>query len=179
MTEASLHSVSAVSTDIIGSDEDVSSAKIGAARATMQMAWVEKTSSTKKRNDKGKAATPRSSAKMADLQDLENKLSSLGIEIEERFSSLDGKFDKLLSLFEVHTGPSGEPENHSSTENDTSGVRRPQQTQGTNTSGVREPLISLENSLDRDYGINSHDTLSLQPGQKRARMYRACINIRG
>ena len=80
-----------------------------------------------------------STAKLADLQDLKNKLSN---KTEEKFKLMDSKF-----LSELHMRPDGELEN-SVMENNTSGVLRPQRAQGTDTTGMREPLISIENSLE-------------------------------
>ena len=122
----------------------------------------EDTVSFKKPSGKGskpanKPATPssRATAKLNDLSKLEEKLSG---QSQDRFSSLDSKFDRLFGLISSKD---------SRVENSTSGACRPRR-DSTDTSGGRSALIDSENSLEgfSDQEQDNFDTLSLQPGQQ-------------
>ena len=159
MTQASLHSQE--SQALYLSDEDVSSIK----SQSMPRVTASKKMADKSTEGKTKSK-PRSMAKLDDLTALENKLSG---QIESKFSSLDGRLERLIGLLDTSGCVQRRP---IIVDNSTSGACEPLQTQRNDTLGVREPLISLENSLNRDFGLESHsmdDVLSLQPGQKERR----------
>ena len=159
MTQASLHSQE--SQALYLSDEEVSSIKSQSVpRVTASKKMADKSTEGKTKSK------PRSMAKLDDLTALENKLSG---QIESRFSSLDGRLERLIGLLDTSGCVQRRP---IIVDNSTSGACEPLQTQRNDTLGVREPLISLENSLNRDFGLESHsmdDVLSLQPGQKERR----------
>lgn len=121
-------------------------------------------------NAKSKSGTkPKTSAKMEDLTLLENKITT---QINAKFSSLDGRIEQLISLLDKSNSGSVQqrPSANFGVDDSTSGACEPQETARLDTSGVQRPLISLENSLDKDFGIPSHsledDMISLQPGQR-------------
>ena len=170
MTEASLHLFEGRESLSLGhSDEDNSSIR------SLPVSHVTNTTSSKGKlkkdvKSKGKTSTStssRTSAKLDDLSRLEDKLSE---KIEDRFSSLDGKFEKLFGMLTSKGTDLRGPQTE--VENSTTGACIPQtQEDNTDTSGGREPLISLDNSLNRDFGFSNQfsdreDVLSLQPGQK-------------
>lgn len=119
-------------------------------------------------NVKSKSGTkPKASAKMEDLTLLENKITT---EINAKFSSLDGRIEQLIGLLDKSGSVQQRPSVNFEVDDSTSGACEPQETARLDTSGVQRPLISLENSLDKDFGIPSHsledDMISLQPGQR-------------
>lgn len=128
-----------------------------------------KSSGSKEKNAKtstksSSSSVSRATAKLTDLSRLEEKLSG---QIENRFSSLDGKFERLFGLLSASDGADMREPSKENVDNGTSGVRRPQR-ERTDTSGGRAALISLDNSLDRDFGLcdqEQDDIVSLQPGQ--------------
>ena len=131
-----------------------------------------KACSSQRKQEKGKTTTnssSRTSAKLSDLENLENKLAG---QFESRFSSLDGKLEKLLGVLSSSNGSEQRrPDVNKNVESSASGSCRPPN-QGNDISDVRRPLLPLDNSLDKDFGIVSHNTvisdddvISLQPGQ--------------
>lgn len=169
MAEASLH---ASSQDMVFlSDEEISSIKSAPTRSVTGKQKSAESDGGKKKavTTKVKSSSSRSSAKLEDLSNLENKLSE---QIESKFSSLDGKFEQILGLLNFTNGADTGRPSIIQVDNSTSGACRPQETQGNDTSGGREPLIPLQNSLNQDFGISNPDTddvLSLQPGQRERR----------
>lgn len=175
MTQASVRSVSEFSAlNVAGSDEDISS-EIGVAvdtRGTSGMA-AESKKQTSKGKEKSSVSNSRSkSAKLSDLQGLEDKLVG---EINSKFENLDGKFERLLGFFSSNnqsdTVQRGSVLN---VDSNTSGVCRPQTTNTDDvTLGGRGNSVSLHNGLDKGYGLDSHvsddDIVSLQPGQREKR----------
>lgn len=131
-----------------------------------------KACSSQRKQEKGKTTTnssSRTSAKLSDLENLENKLAG---QFESRFSSLDGKLEKLLGVLSSSNGSEQRrPDVNKNVESSASGSCRPPN-QGNDISDVRRPLLPLDNNLDKDFGIVSHNTvisdddvISLQPGQ--------------
>lgn len=122
-------------------------------------------SRTKTAQKKAKTSTSRSGAKISDLQNLEEKLTG---QLEDKFSTLEGKLEKLFSVFK----PNSDIANNRTelVDDGTSGVCEPHVEQGTGTLGARRPLVSLENSLNQDYGlVRNDDMLSLHPREEERR----------
>lgn len=127
-------------------------------------------SQRKQEKEKGKTtanSSSRASAKLSDLENLENKLAG---QFESRFSSLDGKFEKLFAVLSSSNG-SDQRRPNTNVESSASGSCRPP-VEGNDISDVRRPLLPLDNSLNKDFGIVNHnscisddDVISLQPGQ--------------
>lgn len=171
MTEASLHlSEGRESISLCHSDEENSSIRslpVSHVTNSTSGKGKSKQKETKTKAKSSTSTTARTSAKLDDLSRLEDKLSE---KIENRFSSLDGKFEKLFGLLTSKGTDLRGPQIQ--VENSTTGACIPQtEADNTDTSGGREPLIPLDNSLNRDYGLTNHfsdrdDVLSLQPGQK-------------
>lgn len=118
---------------------------------------------------KGKQ-TMKSGAKLSDLQSLEEKLST---RMDGKFSSLESKMELLLSaMAPKDISDSTDIRTSGLVDNRTQGASRPQHTElGTGTLGARRPLVSIENSLNRDYGlVNDEDMVSLQPREDERRV---------
>lgn len=95
-----------------------------------------KSSGSKEKNAKtstksSSSSVSRATAKLTDLSRLEEKLSG---QIENRFSSLDGKFERLFGLLSASDGTDMREPSKENVDNGTSGVRRPQR-ERTDTSG--------------------------------------------
>lgn len=112
------------------------------------------------------SSTPssRATAKLNDLSKLEEKLSG---QIEERFTSLDGKFERLFGLISSAKGTDLRQASNARVDNSTSGACRPRK-DSTDTTGGRSVLMDSENSLDgfSDQDQDQDDLVSLQPGQR-------------
>ena len=102
------------------------------------------------------------SAKMSDLESLEQKLAG---KFDTKFSALDSKLDKFFECMHFDGSVQRRPE---TVESDTSGVRRPSNMADNGPVEARRPLVDLNNSLNRDYGLSNPDvdTVSLQPAQE-------------
>ena len=75
------------------------------------------------------------------------------------FSSLDGKLEKLLEVLSSSNGSEQRrPDVNKNVESSALGSCRPPN-QGNDISDVRRPLLSLDNSLDKDFDIVSHNTV--------------------
>ena len=153
-------------------DSEISSVKSLPIRPTQTRATSgknvkqkEDTVNFKKPSGKGKVTTKptstpssRATAKLNDLSMLEEKLSG---QIQERFTSLDSKFERLFGMINSAT------DNNSRVDNSTSDACRPQR-DSTDTADKRSVMIGYDNSLDgfSDQDQDRDDTLSLQPGQQ-------------
>ena len=124
-----------------------------------------KAKSAKSSNKSSSSSASRVTAKLDDLSRLEGKLSG---QIEDRFSSLDGKFDRLFGLISSSKGTDMRETSESRVDNSTSGACRPQK-ESTATSGGRPALISLDSNLDGFSDQDQDDGVSLQPGQRERR----------
>lgn len=94
-----------------------------------------------------------------------SKTATKQAELEDRLDkfevSVNSKFDQILQFFQASQGQNREslPRSDSSVDNLSSGERRPQDTQGNDSSnGVRRPILSLEPNLDQDLGSPRIDT---------------------
>ena len=120
--------------------------------------------STKSTSKPASTPSPRATAKLTDLKNLEEKLSG---KFQERFTSLDSKFDRLFALIDTAKNIS------SRAENSTSGACRPhrERRDSTGSTGGRSVLVDNDNSLDgfSDQDQDHDDRLSLQPGQQERR----------
>ena len=184
MANASLRSVCDFSTlNEAGSDEDVSSIIVNptdiCTRTTSGGMADEKNNGSKSSKAKEKSSSvsssPASSRKTAKLSDLEKLESKIVDQMTSKFESFEGTFDRLLSLFSTQNSDSVLRRSENNVDSDTSGERRPLNTGRNDTSGDRG--ISLNNGLDREFGLDSHvsvssdyeeglDVISLQPGQR-------------
>ena len=115
-------------------------------------------------------SSSRKSAKLSDLEKLESKI----VNQTSKFESMDGRCDRLFSLFSAKNSDSVLRRSENNVDSGTSGERRPLNTGRNDTSGGR--AIPLDNRLDKAFGIESHvsvhsdhddglDVVSLQPGQ--------------
>ena len=125
-------------------------------------------------------ASLRKSAKFSDLDKLESKIVD---QMTSKFESMDGKFDKLFSMFSIEPVQRSDSvlrRSETNVDSGTSGARRPQitATERNDTSGVRVS-IPLDDGLNRELLGNQvladsdHDDgldmVSLQPGQTERR----------
>ena len=136
--------------------------------------WLEKNKNSKAKsakssNKSSSSSASRVTAKLDDLSRLEGKLSG---QIEDRFSSLDGKFDRLFGLISSSKGTDMRETSEFRVDNSTSGACRPQK-ESTAISGGRPALISLDSNLDGFSDQDQDDGVSLQPGQRERREW-AC-----
>lgn len=132
MTQASLHSQESQALNL--SDDDVSSIRSHSVpRVTASKKMADKSTEGKTKSK------PRSMAKLDDLTALEKKLSG---QIESKFSSLDGRLERLIGLLDTSSGCV--KRRPIIVDNSTSGACEPLQTQRNDTLGVRKPHFFRE-----------------------------------
>lgn len=136
-------------------------------RGTSSMAAESKKQTSKGKEKSSTANSCSKSAKLSDLQVLEDMLVG---EIHSKSENLNGKFERP-SNNQSDTFQRGSVLN---VDSNTSGVCRPQITNTDDvTLGGRGNSVSLHNGQDKGYGLDSHvsenDIVSLQPGQREKR----------
>ena len=166
MAEKILKSVSPVDfqhdIDLLGSDDDVASVHV--------VNPTDSSAQDKKPSKKYSSSKSRSVSCKPKKESVDKRMDSLKKRLDENFDSILQLVQSLKSQKQQDTeGMAGQIPVSVAQDDHPLGVRGPV-SEGCGPSGMRRPLISLENEVDREYGIPSldipQDLLSLNPGQR-------------